>query len=114
MTNITDENLQQIQYLIDQTDVELQKLTTAWKDISKESVEGFLSNLDAMPDQAAEKIAGVSPAMVAAIVDQDLQGRLSEEGQKGVQAFIDGIGGMDEQTKQAMADALDPMLQAIY
>lgn len=114
MTNITDENLQQIQYLIDQTDAELQKLSTSWKDVSDESVESFLSGLDSMPDQAAEKVSGVSPAMVAAIVDQDLQGQLSGEAKKGVQAFIDGMGGMDAQTKQAMADAIDPMLQAIY
>lgn len=114
MTNITDENIALVQNLIAQTDAELRKLSTAYQEVSAESVESFLSGLDDMPDQAAEKIAEVSPAMVAAIVDQDLQGQLSEEGQKGVQAFIDGIGGMDEQTKQAMAEALDPMLQAIY
>lgn len=73
-----------------------------------------IDNFNQLPGGVAKGIQDIGPeasaAMIAALAQADIDGKLSEESKASYQAFLDGLASLPEGTRTSILSALEPML----
>lgn len=89
----------------------------AFGEDAAEAVANSVSNFNNLPGGIAAAIERIGPesagAMLSALAQADLDGKLSEEGQKSVESLMSSFDGLDEGTREAFALAVFGALEGL-
>lgn len=84
-------------------------VTQAMVDGAQQMVIASATELEKLPDGAATEIEALGPeasaAMISALAQADLDGKLGEESQSALRSFIDGFNGLDAETQKTWSQA---------
>ena len=110
MNGISSDQIEFYQQMVWNAQTELGKLSEATGQGSADAANSFLAGFATTPEQAAQLASNITPTMINSLIATDLNGQLSGQAQQGTAAFLQGLEGLDDQTKTAMANAVAPML----
>ena len=113
MATISESQLADMEQLIAESQTELLRFEENYNAISQQAMNEFLANINNGVTSAGTAASQITPAMVTAIINSDMQGNLSATARQGLQGLIDAFSGLDEQTRAAMANAVAPMLEEL-
>ena len=84
-------------------------VTQSMVDEAQQMVIAATTELAKLPDSAASKIEALGPeasaAMVSALAQANLDGKLKEESKDALDGFVDGFNGLDKKTKKVWSQA---------